>query len=173
MHPSETPTRNESHSRTCRNYCGNCVKLILITCTLDYITLHNFLVSTQCTGNSGCFPWGKRVAYSATQLFVSLHAVFSCFHTTGWEAYSFTIDGYGIFKMRTGGSDTNKLCTRVDSKGHKNCQGIEPRVFRFEFWCSNHWATTPIITWLFFWFLTTYYCNLTCNHDSYLYSSFL
>ena len=28
-------------------------------------------------------------------------AVFSCFHTTGCEAYSFTTDGYGIFNVRT------------------------------------------------------------------------
>ena len=48
-------------------------------------------------------------------------AVFSCFHTTGCEAYYFTTDGYGIFNVRAnfgtfrtreGGrgwaSDTNK-----------------------------------------------------------------
>ena len=45
----------------------------------------------QCTGNSGCFPRGKASSHSAAlpYFFCSLCAVFSCFHTTGWEAYSF------------------------------------------------------------------------------------
>ena len=30
-----------------------------------------------------------------------VHAVFSCDHTTGCEAYSFTTDGYGIFNVHT------------------------------------------------------------------------
>ena len=49
--------------------------------------------------------------------FFPLCAVFSCFHTTSCEAYSFIIDGFGIFNMRTNlgtcrthewGSGTNK-----------------------------------------------------------------
>ena len=44
-----------------------------------------------------------------------------------------------------------QVCTRVDSEGQKNCpspdlmphQRIEPRVFGFEFWRTNHWATSP------------------------------
>ena len=57
----------------------------------------------QCTGNSGCFLRGKRAAtvrrYPAFSL--SLYAVFSCFYTTGFVAYSFTTDRYGIFNVRT------------------------------------------------------------------------
>ena len=51
----------------------------------------------QCTENSGCFSPGEseQPENGATQLFVlssssfSLCAVFSCFHTTGCETYSF------------------------------------------------------------------------------------
>ena len=73
----------------------------------------------SCMGNSGCFPWGKASSHStALPNFCStIHAVFPCFHSTGYEAYSFTTDGYEIFNVRTnvgacrtdeGGSGTNK-----------------------------------------------------------------
>ena len=81
-------------------------------------------------------PRGKRAAivrrYSDSLL---LRAVFSCFHTTGCEAYSFTKDGYG-------GSLTcahfwcvpytckevrhKQVCTRVDSEGYKSCSSHCP-----------------------------------------------
>ena len=42
-------------------------------------------------------PW-----YAAIQLFPPcVQYVFSCFDTTGCEAYSFTTDGYGIFNVHT------------------------------------------------------------------------
>ena len=68
-----------------------------------YIRLENFLVPMQYTGNSGWFPLGKRAAIERRypDLFYFLCAVFSYFHTTGCEAYSFTTDGYGNFNMRT------------------------------------------------------------------------
>ena len=56
-----------------------------------------------------------------------LCAVFSCFHTTDCEAYSFRTDGYGIFNVRTNlgvgrrGARQKQVCTRVDSEEHKNC----------------------------------------------------
>ena len=79
---------------------------------------------------------------------VTFVCVFSCFHTAGCEACSFTTDRYGIFNVRTysglcsihdGGSGTYiQVCTRVASEGPKNLyptlprQGIEPRVFGFD-----------------------------------------
>ena len=68
-----------------------------------------------------------------TQLFsfFFLCAVFSSFHTIGCEAYSFTTDGYGIFKVRTHlfrcvpytrrGVRDKQGCTRVDSQRQKSC----------------------------------------------------
>ena len=52
----------------------------------------------------------------ALSVFRDGSAVFSCFYTTGCDAYSFTTDGYGIVNVRTnlgavhtkGGSGTNK-----------------------------------------------------------------
>ena len=56
------------------------------------IRLGNFLLSMQCTGNSGCFPPGKASSHSTV--------LPSCiFHLTGCEAYCFflnTTGGYGI-----------------------------------------------------------------------------
>ena len=69
------------------------------------IRLDHFLVPVQCTGNSGCCPLGKLAAivqrYSTVFVFPCVQCFRQCFHTTGGEAYSFTTDGYGIFKMRT------------------------------------------------------------------------
>ena len=45
---------------------------------------------------------------------------------------------------------SKQVGTRVDSEGQKKLfvtllrQGIEPRVFGFEFRVSNHWATSPV-----------------------------
>ena len=75
-----------------------------------------------------------------------------CDYTTGCEAYSFTTDGYEIFNVRTnlgacstheGGSDTNKSAQELTRGTEKLSltlprQGIEPRVFGFEFRRSNH-----------------------------------
>ena len=42
-----------------------------------------------------------------------------------------------------------QVCARVNSKGLKKLslalphQGVEPKVFRLEFWCSNHGVTSP------------------------------
>ena len=68
--------------------------------------LDNFLVPMQCMDNSGCFPQGKWAAivwhYPAFFFFFFfLCVMFSCFHTTGCEAYSFVTDVYGIFNMHT------------------------------------------------------------------------
>ena len=60
-----------------------------------------------------------------------LCAVFSCLHTTGREAYSFTTNRYGIFDVRThlgacrlherGSWRHKQFCTRVDSERQTNC----------------------------------------------------
>ena len=127
--------------------------------TLDYIRLDNCFVPMQCTGNTVCFRRGKRAGRQSAALpsfFIILCfcvRTFSCFHTTVCEAYSFATDGYWIFNVRTHlgacrthewRSGTSKsICTRVDSEGQKNCsspcpcQGIEPRVFGFDFRLSN------------------------------------
>ena len=82
-----------------------------------------------------------------------LGAVFPCFHTTGCEAYSFTTDGYGIFNVCTivGACRTHEGPGQTQTSLHKSSlggteqlylalprQGIEPRVFGFEFRVSNH-----------------------------------
>ena len=87
--------------------------------------------------NSGWFP-GKASSHStALPNFSPLCAVFSFFHTTGCDAYSFTTDGYGIFNVsitdlgacRTheggrgrggGGSGTNKSAHELTRKD-RNC----------------------------------------------------
>ena len=64
--------------------------------------MDTFLVLPQCRKNAGCFPWGKRAAIVRRYPdFVSMCAVVSRFHTAGFEAYSFTTDGYGICNVRT------------------------------------------------------------------------
>ena len=111
------------------------VVVVVDSIRLDYIT---FLVPMQCTDNSGCFPRGKRAAIVRRypDCFPFLCAVFSCFDTTGCEAYSFTTAGYGIFNVRThlgachahsGGSGTNRSAqelTRMDT--HKNVSHPAP-----------------------------------------------
>ena len=83
----------------------------------DQIRLDNFFLS-HC-GNARDI----RIAFSreseksqcaATQLgfFPLLYAMFSCFHTTGCEAYSVTTDGYRIFNVRT-----NQGACRIRKKG--------------------------------------------------------
>ena len=106
-----------------------------------------------CTGNSDCFPRGKRapIVRWAIQL-PPPPLVFSCFHTTVCEAYSFKTDGYGIFNVRThvgacrtheGGSGTNKSAQELTRGTEKLFlapprKGIEPKTFGFQFRLSNH-----------------------------------
>ena len=57
-------------------------------------------------GNFELLSRGKRAAivrWYPAFFFLSfcLYAVFSCFHTTGYEAYSCTTDGYRNFNVRT------------------------------------------------------------------------
>ena len=75
-----------------------------------------------------------------------LCAVFLCFHTNGCEANSFTTDGYRIFNMRinlracrTHRGGGGQAQTSLHESWRRELwltlprQGIEPRVFRFEF----------------------------------------
>ena len=92
----------------------------------------------QCTGNSGCFSQGKASSHSTalyTQLFFLLFffflcAVFSCFHSTGCEAYSFTTDGYGIFNVRKnlGACRTHGGGSEGTSKSAQQLTGITRRL---------------------------------------------
>ena len=73
--------------------------------------------------------------------------VFSCFHTTGCEAYSVMTDGYRIFNMHTkGGVRHKQVCTRVDPEGYRKLSctmpnlGMKPRVYLNSGVLSNHWA---------------------------------
>ena len=53
-------------------------------------------------GKLGLLSQGKASSHStALASFSPLRAMFPCFQTTGCEAYSFTIDGYEIFNVRT------------------------------------------------------------------------
>ena len=99
----------------------------------------------QCMGTLGCFPWGKRAAIVRRYPAFSppLYAVFSCFHTTGCEAYSFATDRYGIFNVcttfvfaiHTKGDQAQTSLHKSWLGGTENvlltlpCQGTEPRVF--------------------------------------------
>ena len=77
-------------------------------------------------------PGGNRAAtvrrYPAFFL-LTLRAVFSCFHTDGYEAYSLTTDGYGIFNVRTKlgacrsqeGGVRRKSAQELKSERQKNC----------------------------------------------------
>ena len=65
--------------------------------------------------------------------FSLLCAVFSCFHTTGCEAYSFTTDGYRIFNTRTnvgachtheGGSGTNRGSNTLHGSSDLNSDAL-------------------------------------------------
>ena len=74
----------------------------------------------------GLLSPGKVSSHStALPSFFSLCVVFLFFHTTDCEAYSFTIDGYGIFNASTnlgaheGGVRHKQVYTRVDSEGQK------------------------------------------------------
>ena len=102
------------------------------------------------TGNSGCFPLGKRAAIVLhNPAFSFLCAVFSLvvfpYHRL-WS-YSFTTDGHGIFNVRTnldtcrtheGGSGTTKSAQELTRRDRKTVpypiplQGIEPRFFRLQ-----------------------------------------
>ena len=78
-------------------------------------------------------------------------AVFSCFHTTDCEAYSLTGDGYGIFNVcilnvgtKGGQVQTSPHCkSGLRGTGKLTftlpLQGIESKVFGFEFRLSDHW----------------------------------
>ena len=86
-------------------------------------TLHTepftgYLGAKRCMDNSSCFLQGKRAAmarrYPALLWGFFLCEVFSCFHTTGYDAYSFTTDGYGIFNVRT---DVGACRTHEDGSG--------------------------------------------------------
>ena len=61
----------------------------------------------QCTEEIGLLSPGKASSHSTALpsifcfLLFFLCAVFSCFHTTGCDAYSFTIDANRILNMRT------------------------------------------------------------------------
>ena len=104
----------------------------------------------QSTKNSGCFLQGKRAAIVRcyTALFFSMCALFLWFHAISCEAYSFTTVGYVIFNVRT---NLGAYCTHEEGSGtNMSAQGIEklsltlpheglePRVFGFEFRPSNH-----------------------------------
>ena len=91
-------------------------------------------------GKFGLLSQGKASSHSTALpgCFFLMCAVFSCFHTNGREAYSFTTDGYGICNVK-------HVCTRVDSEGQKKTaphplppQGIDTRVLGFEFEPSGH-----------------------------------
>ena len=58
--------------------------------------------------------------------------------------------------MKGRGVRCKQVCTRVDSEGQKDCltlprQWLEPRIFRFEFRHTNHWATSPVFLPLCSW----------------------
>ena len=118
-------------------------------------------------GNSDLFPRGKSGETESRYptlinywLSVCLILVWPYRHQL-WGLYYFTTDGYGIFNVHThlcacrtheGGSATNKSA-QVDSEGQKKCLSPcptrgsnRPRLFRFEFWCTNHWATPHATT---------------------------
>ena len=102
----------------------------LTTSWVDKIRIDHFLVPMQCTGNSGCFSLGRANSHSmALPRFSPLCAVFSCFHTTVCEAYSFTVNGCRIFNVRTNlgacrthewRSGTNKSAQMLTRKRQKN-----------------------------------------------------
>ena len=86
-------------------------------------------------------------------------AVFSFDHTTGCEAYSFTTDGdgrdgrahkCGCVPYTQRGSGIERSAQELTRRDRKQLhltlprQGIELRVFGFEFRLSNHRATSPI-----------------------------
>ena len=81
-------------------------------------------------GQFGLLSPGKASSHSTAlpSFIFTMCALFSCLHTTGCEAYSFTTDEYGIFNMHTnvGACRTHEegvkhkqdtVCTRVDSEG--------------------------------------------------------
>ena len=108
------------------------------------------------TGNYGLFYAGKASSHNTALVSFKIYikkpplcAVFSCFYSTGCEAYSFTTDEYGMFTMRTNvgvcsthekGSGPNKSAQELTWDGQKKTlfltpplpamQGIEPRVVR-------------------------------------------
>ena len=131
--------------------------------TLYYITLDNFLVPMQCTGNSGCSPRGKRaviVRHYPAFVFLAC-SVFMCPYHRLWDLLSYdrwiwylqrankfrcvpytrTIFPLGflffftsLHKSWLGGIETQSL-----TLPH---QGIEPRVL---FGLPNHWAASPVL----------------------------
>ena len=51
----------------------------------------------HCMGNSGYFPQGKQAAILRRSPAFCVCAVFSCFHTTGCEAYSLRQEDMGSY----------------------------------------------------------------------------
>ena len=104
---------------------------------LDY-RFDNFLVPMQCTGNLDCFHVSIPLAVRSTLLRHMDMRSLTRAHKFGCKQYP------------PRGVRHKQVCARADSSGQKKLsltlphQGIEPRVFRFEFQLSNHWATSPV-----------------------------
>ena len=106
-------------------------------------------------------PWEIRVAISEeSQLRQSRAtvAVFLCDQTTGCEAYTLLrqMDMGSLTSAQTWVHAVHTKGGQAQTNLHKSwlcgiqklpltlpCQGIEPRVFGFEFRRTNHWATSP------------------------------
>ena len=116
------------------------------------ILLDTFHVPMHCTGNSGCFPRGKRAStvrralpncfwfFSCTLYFrVSIPPAAKPTPFQQMDIGSLTCAKMWVRAVDTKGGQAQHVCTRVDSEGHKKLsltlhrQGIEPRVFGFEF----------------------------------------
>ena len=96
------------------------------------------------TGNYGLFYAGKASSHNTALVSFKIYikkpplcAVFSCFYSTGCEAYSFTTDEYGIFTMCTNvgvcsthekGSSPNKSAQELTWDGQKKnlCSSPHP-----------------------------------------------
>ena len=119
---------------------------------LEY-RLDNFLVPMQCTGNLGCFPWGNRAAivWRYPALFFPVCSVFCVSIPPAvrptllrqMDMRSLTCAQIWVHAVHMKGVRHKQVCTRVHSERQKKCswrtlsrQGIEPRVFGFEFRCT-------------------------------------
>ena len=92
----------------------------------------------QCIENPGCFPRGKR-ATIARRYIASffggegggvgvLCAACLCVHATGYEADSFTTDGYGIFNV-----STHLSAWRLRGGGAGQAQTVHDRFIKLNF----------------------------------------
>ena len=96
------------YTRSCRRQC--CQFTLGYTYSWSHQPLHlgsrinkiTFLSQYNARGIRAAFPGeSEQPQYGATQLSSPLLcAVFTCFHTTGCEAYSFATDKYVIFNVR-------------------------------------------------------------------------